>query len=130
MGTFRNQIGALKEILKSGEYCANVAVLPATAIDSSGKPSSPTSTPHLDALGPLDTFPALTAAQLPEVCYPKYPSYFSCETSHVIHLIRQNSDRWRLMVVVESVPENGVFCRLLCYWYNAVSAFFKCERRD
>lgn len=72
LGLLRNQIGAIKEILKGGRYQAAVAIVTSQAASSlkksadtgnQGKPS----TPLLDSLGDLQSLGPLQCATLPRV---------------------------------------------------------------
>lgn len=69
MGSLRNQVGAILEILKTGSYAANFAFVPAggTGLDSASPGGI--GTPLLDQLGPLEDFQSLSSATLPEVSF-------------------------------------------------------------
>lgn len=72
MGSLRNQVGALVEILKSSEHSASVAILPSTAaagLGASERTKEATATPFLDQLGPLEGFGSLKSATLPQAGY-------------------------------------------------------------
>lgn len=76
LGALRNQVGAVKEILKSGQYHASVAVVPAssasdirnrTPVSMSSKTPKRPPTPLLDSLGDFQNFGPLQCASLPQV---------------------------------------------------------------
>jgi len=73
LGSFRNQVGAVMEVLKAAEYTAHVAVLTRSSAsgvgpgaEGGGAPRE-VATPHLDRLGDLEQLGSLECASLPQV---------------------------------------------------------------
>ena len=72
LGLLRNQVGAVKEILKGGHYQANVAIVTRQAasglkISADTESQSRPATPLLDSLGDLNSLGPLQCANLPRV---------------------------------------------------------------